>query len=115
MFSIDGQVYMNGMYEAEVVDDNDPMDLCRVKARVYALHDNDLPAKELPWAAPCHNITGNESGEKRTPNIGQVIWVGFNQGDPAHPIWIGASMEVGDPKSGKKTERLDGDSDLLIV
>jgi len=56
-----------------------------------------LLTTELPWAEPCLPILGGGRKEGKyshgfiaIPPVGSSVWVGFEQGDPQHPIWFGS-------------------------
>jgi len=115
MIVIDGRRFMVGKYQAEVISDvdnytEDGVKISRgVRVRVEALHDADTPALDLPVARCCIPNTGNNSGEKPRPNVGQKIFVSFEMGDPDYPIWEGGFLEDLDASSGHKKQRIDGD------
>lgn len=69
-----------GIYRAVVTDDNDPEKLRRLKVRVPAVHGS----VESVWASACV-----PAGSRRQPKVGSGVWVMFEGGDPARPVWIG--------------------------
>jgi hypothetical protein len=68
-----------GVYRGQVVDNNDPQSLLRLKVRVPEV----LNTQEA-WALPCIPV-----GTSVVPVIGTGVWIMFERGDPAHPVWIG--------------------------
>jgi len=69
-----------GIYRAVVTDDGDPLRLRRLKVQVPAV----TGAGESLWASACV-----PAGSRRQPKVGTGVWVMFEGGDPAHPVWIG--------------------------
>jgi uncharacterized protein involved in type VI secretion and phage assembly len=74
-----------GKYRGTVTDNNDPSSLCRVKAKVPAV----LQDEETGWALPCSPYAGDGVGFFFVPPVGANIWVEFEGGDLNHPIWTG--------------------------
>ena len=70
-----------GKYRALVTDNVDPQRLGRIKADVIAL----LGHVELGWALPCVAAVDYLP----LPAIGSAVWIEFEAGDPAYPIWSG--------------------------
>lgn len=70
-----------GVYKGIVTQTTDPEGLGRIKAQIPQLFGQ----QESDWAWPS------------TPNIrsivplvaGHPVWIMFEGGDPAHPVWIG--------------------------
>ena len=75
--AVRGRFY--GVYAGVVTDRRDPGRLRRLKVKVPAV----LGVQEV-WALPCLPV-----GAMRTPAAGRPIWVAFEGGDPAHPVWLG--------------------------
>ena len=69
-----------GLYRGLVVDDQDPEDRMRLKVRVPAVSQE----VETIWALPCVH-----PGSDLMPKVGDVVWVEFEAGDPAYPVWMG--------------------------
>lgn len=88
-----------GLYEAKVVDNNDPLARRRLKVRVHVLHKtiaDGVSDASLPWARPCFPYTGPLSGDDGTPEIGAEIWVAFKHGDVKFPVWLGGYYPPGE-------------------
>jgi hypothetical protein len=75
-----------GKYRGEVVDNADPDNLGRIKAKVPRLtHD-----EELGWAMPAFPYGGTgEQGFYAVPDVGASVWIEFEGGDLSFPIWSG--------------------------
>ena len=70
-----------GKYRAEVLDIKDPEMRGRIKVKCERL----LPDKpELGWAESCFM-----PGEFNLPRKGDFVWIEFENGDIALPIWVG--------------------------
>lgn len=70
-----------------VVEDNkDPKRLCRVKIRVFNVFD-EIPVEDMPWAVPWKDLSGHEGD---IPEIGKVLSVVFDEGNPYKPEYIRA-------------------------
>lgn len=107
----------NGLWDAVVADDKDPLKIGRVRVRVLDLHDDSVPINELPWAYPCSptafiNITDStkSGGFFHVPPVDALVHVMFKRGDPDFPVWMGgwfpqAPAMVGRENYGSNTER----------
>lgn len=74
-----------GKYRAIVVDTADPEMLGRVSVKVPVV----LGSEETGWALPAPPIGGRTNvGDFRCPKKGDYVWVEFEEGDPARPIWM---------------------------
>ena len=74
-----------GKYRGVVSDVDDPQDMGRLRARVPEV----LGTVESPWALPCAPYSGDGMGVYTVPPVGAGVWVEFEAGDPARPIWTG--------------------------
>ena len=75
---------MFGKYAGQVIDNNDPEQLGRVKVAVPSIE-----AWQFNWALPCVPYVGPGAGSCAVPPIDALIWVEFEQGDVNRPIWSG--------------------------
>jgi hypothetical protein len=66
-----------GSYRGSVVDDADPLAQDRLLVLVPEIHGNE-PVWALPSTPP---------GQTGHPAIGDDVWVSFERGDPAYPVW----------------------------
>ena len=81
------------LFEASVVDNNDPKKLKRVRVRVFGVHDAAVPDADLPWALPvCSPWFGYDGTNAPigVPTVGTPLLVVFPQGDLANPVYLGA-------------------------
>ena len=77
-----------GKYRGKVTENNDPLRLGRIQARVPALSD-----KALTWAEPCTPYAGPKLGWYAIPPVGANVWIEFERGDVDCPIWTGCFWE----------------------
>lgn len=73
-----------GLALAEVSDINDPEGLGRVKVRFV-----DLESTESWWAPVASPGAGGERGMMLVPEVGDIVIVGFEHGDPRFPYVLG--------------------------
>lgn len=74
-----------GKYRARVTSNDDPEKMGRIKVNVPTLY-NDSKV-ESGWALPCA-----VSHVFRIPNIGEMVWVEFEEGDIERAIWTHGSI-----------------------
>lgn len=83
-------------YEATVVNNNDPRQLCRIQARIAGVFDG-IPDEHLPWAVPkyqhadgAYNPGGDavdRAGTVMIPKIGHKVGLRFPTTDPHRCTW----------------------------
>lgn len=76
-----------GKYRGFVQDNNDPEQLGRLKVTVPSL----LADAVSGWAWPAVPYAGAGIGFFFIPQVGDLVWVEFIEGDLDHPIWTGCS------------------------
>lgn len=74
-----------GKYRGTVSDNQDPLMIGRVKARVPDV----MGDQESGWAMPCAPFGGSGVGFFAIPASGAGVWIEFEHGDPDYPIWSG--------------------------
>jgi uncharacterized protein involved in type VI secretion and phage assembly len=74
-----------GKYRGVVTDNQDPLMIGRVRARVPDVMGSD----ESGWAMPCAPFGGRGMGFFALPTVGAGVWIEFEHGDPDYPIWSG--------------------------
>lgn len=79
----------HGFYRGEVVDDQDPYEVGRVKIRVFGVFD-DIATDNLPWAIYADPFMGGQEnlGGFFIPDEGSHVWVFFEQGDHTQPVYF---------------------------
>ena len=84
-----------GKYRGIVLDNEDPLGLGRIRARVAA-----VPGSLLNWALPCTPYAGPDVGFYAIPPIDANVWIEFEAGDPNYPIWVGCFWNEGEVPLG---------------
>lgn len=74
-----------GKYRGVVVDNADPRNLGRIRARVPEVLDDAISH----WALPCAPFAGDNQGQYSVPPVEAGVWMEFEAGEPARPIWSG--------------------------
>jgi len=75
-----------GKYRGFVEDSHDPEKLGRLRLRIPSVLGNEITA----WALPCLPYGGMaDIGLYAIPPAGAQVWVEFEGGQTAHPIWTG--------------------------
>ena len=69
-----------GKYRGTVLSNHDPQQLGRLQLSVPDVYDLSPSA----WALPCL-----PPGVSSLPEVGGMVWVEFEQGDLARPLWCG--------------------------
>jgi uncharacterized protein involved in type VI secretion and phage assembly len=78
-----------GVYAGHVTDVSDSTKLGRVKVSVPAVYGDDGPEYDA-WARPSFPY-----GHFFVPKVGDRVWVAFEDGDPAAPVWLGVWYPTG--------------------
>ncbi len=74
-----------GKYRGIVEDNEDPLMMGRIRAKVPAVTGDQLTG----WAMPCAPFGGSGMGFFALPAKGAGVWIEFEGGDPDYPIWSG--------------------------
>lgn len=88
-----------GKYRGVVVDNEDDEGLGRVTAEVPAVYGDQIS----PWAMPCVPFAGAAHGAVFLPEVGDGVWIEFEGGDLARPIWSGVWWAEGQMPEGAST------------
>jgi uncharacterized protein involved in type VI secretion and phage assembly len=75
----------HGIYRGAVLDNIDPMQMGRIIVDVPRVYG----ATPSTWAMPCVPVAGRQMGAFFIPPIGAGVWIQFEGGDPAYPVWMG--------------------------
>ncbi|GAA1061952.1 phage baseplate assembly protein V [Agromyces bracchium] len=81
-----------GKYRGTCVDATDPQVMGRIQVAVPAV----LGEAETAWALPCLPAATGAGGLAWIPSVGAHVWVEFEGGDPAFPIWVGGWFDPAD-------------------
>src|SRR5712692_10467104 len=75
-----------GKYRGLVIDNSDPQNLGRIRAKVPRL----VGETELGWALPAFPYGGlSEQGLFLVPDVGAGVWIEFEEGHLSYPVWTG--------------------------
>jgi len=74
-----------GKHRGLVTDNQDPLNLGRIKAKVPEV----LQDVETGWALPALPYSGDGFGAYTVPSPGAGVWIEFEAGDVSRPIWTG--------------------------
>lgn len=74
-----------GKYRATVVNNVDPLNVGRIQVMIPDV-SNYIPSS---WAMPCVPYASKQAGFFAIPQVGDGVWIEFEQGDPDYPIWVG--------------------------
>jgi phage baseplate assembly protein gpV len=81
-----------GKYRGIVQDVDDTKKLGRLRALVPEVYGDEVS----PWALPCVPFAGAKHGMVWLPEPNDGVWIEFEAGDPARPIWCGGWWGKGD-------------------
>jgi uncharacterized protein involved in type VI secretion and phage assembly len=81
----------HGKYRGTVRNNIDPEVRGRLLVNVPAV----MGAGGTTWALPCFPYAGQLAGTFIVPPIGAAVWVEFEGGNPASPIWVGGFYPTG--------------------
>lgn len=74
-----------GLYRGTVVSNMDPLMLGRLQVSVP-----EVPgASDQSWANPCVAFAASDKGPFALPPVGANVWIMFEKGSPADPVWMG--------------------------
>jgi hypothetical protein len=74
------------MYRGIVMKNKDPEGHRRIQVKIPQLGGGETITQDWPWAWPSFN-----SGQRPyLPEVGEGVWIQFESGDPAYPIWTGS-------------------------
>jgi uncharacterized protein involved in type VI secretion and phage assembly len=82
---MNGDKQFYGKYRGVVTDNQDPLLLGRIKAKIQDV----LADKECGWALPCTPYGGKGVGLFLVPPKDAFVWIEFEHGDTEYPIWTG--------------------------
>lgn len=78
-----------GLYAGRVTSVDDPARLGRIKVSVPSVFGGEAPELDT-WARPSWL-----HGHFFVPNVGNFVWVAFENADPAAPVWLGEWFPAG--------------------
>ena len=75
-----------------LVDNLDPKYLGRVRVEAPAVFGEG----QSSWAMPCVPYLSPDLNIATIPPVGTGVWVTFEGGDPAYPVWMGGYFSPGE-------------------
>jgi hypothetical protein len=78
-----------GLYAGTVRAVDDPDKLGRIKVSVPSVYGRESTELDA-WARPCF-----PSGHFFVPDVGDRVWIAFENGDPSFPVWLGEWYPAG--------------------
>lgn len=81
-----------GKYRGLVLNSVDPLGTGRIQALVPEV----LGEVPTGWALPCAPFAGTDAGFYAIPQPGAGVWIEFEAGDTARPIWTGGWWAAGE-------------------
>ena len=79
-----------GKYRGQVVHTKDEKNLGRIYVNVPT-----VMGKDANWATPAAPFAGVQAGIFTVPPDKSNVWVEFEEGDPARPVWSGGFWDAG--------------------
>jgi uncharacterized protein involved in type VI secretion and phage assembly len=101
----------HGKYRALVADRDDPERLGRLRLRVPSL----LADAVTGWAWPAAPYAGAGIGFFALPQLGDMVWAEFAEGELDHPIWSGGLWGRPAEASEVPAEALDAYPDAVVL
>jgi hypothetical protein len=81
-----------GKYRGKVIDNNDPLLMGRIRAKVPAVFDEEVTG----WALPSMPYGGPGVGFFFVPPTDANVWIEFEEGNPDYPLWTGCFWTAGE-------------------
>jgi uncharacterized protein involved in type VI secretion and phage assembly len=100
-----------GKYRGVVEDRNDPQQLGRLKLKVPSL----LDAAVTGWAWPAAPYAGAGIGLFAIPQVGDLVWVEFVEGELDQPIWSGCAWARPSDQTEIPEEARTGYPDRIVL
>lgn len=82
---------LDGIYRGQVLDNNDPEKLGRIKVRIFSVLSKKIKVEYIPWAVPAMPLftgSGNDFGHFAVPEINSFVWCFFEAGDLYQPVYF---------------------------
>jgi uncharacterized protein involved in type VI secretion and phage assembly len=89
-----------GKYRGTVVDNQDPLQMGRIRAVVPDVSPNSPTG----WAMPCVPFGLLQMGQSALPLLQSGVWIEFEQGDADKPIWTGGWWDQGQMPSPQASD-----------
>lgn len=85
----------SGIYRGTVVDNEDPFGKARIRVRVFGVFDS-VATDHLPWAEYADPLMGGgrNSGGTFIPDMGDKVWVFFENDDHNQPVYFAGAPSM---------------------
>jgi uncharacterized protein involved in type VI secretion and phage assembly len=100
-----------GKYRGTVVDRADPQQLGRLKLNVPSV----LADAVTGWAWPAACYAGKGIGLFAVPQVGDIVWVEFAEGELDQPLWTGGAWAGPGGQSEIPTDAQQGYPDRVVL
>ena len=103
-----------GMYRGQVLDNNDPDKLGRIKVNLFGLTDG-IDVEDLPWSVPAMPLfagAGSGFGYFAIPELNTFVWCFFEALDIYQPVYF---AEATDGIHGLPAERLTNYPNTKVI
>jgi phage baseplate assembly protein gpV len=108
---MDPRLRFLGIWPGQVVNNDDPLGLHRIKFSVPGLIE-----PTSPWAMPAGMVADHEDGLWSVPEVGMNVWCAFAGADPRRPLWFPGPWGTGDaPQDSIKKRGVRWDDYQLLV
>jgi len=85
-----------GNYRGEVLSNEDPLKLGRIKVRIFPMLAGITDPALLPWAVPAMPLSsgaGEDFGTFCVPEVGANVWVFLEAGDIYQPVYFAEATD----------------------
>ena len=100
-----------GKYRGTVVDRADPQKLGRLKLNVPSV----LADAVTGWAWPAAAYAGKGIGLFAVPQVGDIVWVEFAEGELDQPLWTGCAWAAPGGQSEIPADAQQGHPDRVVL
>lgn len=83
----------HGKYRGIVTDVEDPETLGRIRAKVPFVYGDE---ETSDWATPVVPFAGKDHGLFLLPEVDDLVWIEFENGNIERPLWTGCSWKKND-------------------
>jgi uncharacterized protein involved in type VI secretion and phage assembly len=104
----------HGKYRGIVTDVQDPENRGRIRAKVPFVYGDEVASD---WAVPVVPFAGKDHGLFLLPELDDLVWIEFENGNIERPLWTGCSWkkdDLPDPK-GPQQRVLTSANGLQII
>jgi uncharacterized protein involved in type VI secretion and phage assembly len=100
-----------GKYRGTVADRADPRQLGRLKLRVPSVLADAITG----WAWPAASYAGKGIGLFAVPQVGDIVWVEFAEGELDQPLWTGCAWAAPGGQTEIPADAQQGYPDRVVL